>query len=62
MNFIRSLIYTICFIVLAFTLGPLIVLARPLPLYKRYKFAVQGQGKHPDRSSGNLLNQASVCL
>ncbi|NLP33241.1 MAG: 1-acyl-sn-glycerol-3-phosphate acyltransferase [Oligella ureolytica] len=41
MNFIRSLIYTICFIVLAFTLGPLIVLARPLPLYKRYKFAVQ---------------------
>lgn len=40
MNFIRSLIYALCFIVTAFILGPLIVLARPFPFAKRYRFAV----------------------
>lgn len=41
MNFIRSVIYAICFLLTAITLGPLIICARPFPFYKRYKFAVQ---------------------
>lgn len=40
MNFIRSLIYTLCFFVTALTLGPLILLAKPFPFEKRYRFAV----------------------
>lgn len=41
MSFIRSVIYALCFVLLAFILGPLILLARPLPFNKRYRFAVQ---------------------
>lgn len=40
MNFIRAVIFALCFVVTALTFGPLILLARPFPLYKRYKFAV----------------------
>ncbi|NLJ51805.1 MAG: 1-acyl-sn-glycerol-3-phosphate acyltransferase [Alcaligenaceae bacterium] len=41
MNFIRSLIFAICFILTTLVLGPLVLLARPFPFHQRYKFAVQ---------------------
>lgn len=41
MNFIRSLIYAICMILMTLVYGPLVLLALPLPLKLRYRFAVQ---------------------
>ena len=41
MNFIRSLIYIICFFITAFTLAPIILLARPFSFLTRYKLAIQ---------------------
>lgn len=40
MNFIRSLVFAFCFILTALIFGPLILLAMPFPLHKRYQFAV----------------------
>ncbi|MDO5667524.1 MAG: lysophospholipid acyltransferase family protein [Alcaligenaceae bacterium] len=41
MNFIRSLIYAVCFVLTALTLGIVILLSRPLSFEKRYYIAVQ---------------------